>query len=415
VASRRTFGGTWWGRAWVEALEDSAQLDPNRLAKGRTYARQDRVGPLDIQPGFVTARVRGNHGRIYRTDVAVRPLAPSEWEQVADAIAATSGHAAALLDGELSPRIVADAAALDIRLLPGPGDLRPDCSCPDWAEPCKHAAAVCYLVADELDRDPFILFTLRGVGRHDLLAMVRERRSAAAGHPDGEGPGAGPASGHDALGVGGDEAWRDRPLDAPLDPVPEVVAATLAHLPTAPVAPPRWEAELPTGLGIRPRSVDALAADASVRAFEMLVDGSSSALRTPFPGDLARRAAHLDRRGADQLARELGWHPSRLAARVEAWELGGELGVLMLDDPDLWSRDQAALDAGRDALIDLGYSRRQVSLNYDSLRMRDNVWLAIGPDDRWYRFQERGKRHEMRLTAPPSSDIADLVDPPAAG
>ena len=406
MAPRRVFGTTWWGRAWVEALEDSASLDPSRLARGRSYARNGNVGPLDIQSGFVSARVQGKHGRYYRTDVAVKALAPAEWDQIADAIAAKAGHAAALLDGELHPRIVDDATALDIRLLPGPGDLRPDCSCPDWAEPCKHAAAVCYLVADELDRDPFLLFRLRGMGRSDLMAMIRSRRSSASDARPADEPGS------DALGVLAEDAWRDRPWDAPLAPVPEVVVAALGSLPPRPIAPPKWDVELPAGYPLDPRAVDAIAEDATHRAFEALVDGRSTSIRAPFPADLARRAARMDRRKADQLARELGWHPSVLAARVEAWELGGELGVLMLDEPDLWSTDQAALDAGRAALMELGYSRRQVSLNYDSLRMRDNVWLAIGPDQRWYRFQARGKRHEMHLTAEPSFDLVALVDPP---
>ena len=83
----------------------------------------------------------------------------------------------------------------------------------------------------------------------------------------------------------------------------------------------------------------------------------------------------------------------------------------MLAEPDAWSPDQAALDAGREALMGIGYSRRQVSLNYDSLRMRGNVWLALGPDGRWYRLHESGKRHEMRLDAPPADDITELVEP----
>ena len=409
MAPRRIFGRTWWGRTWVEALEDSAALDPSRLASGRTYANQGRVGSIEISPGFASARVTGKHGRYYRTDVGVKPLAPSEWDQVVDAIASVAGHAAALLDGELPPRVVADAAALDIALLPGPGHLRPDCSCPDWAEPCKHAAALCYLLADEIDRDPFVLLTLRGMRRSDLMELVRARRSELGGEAGDDEPRNGDP---EALGVDAAEVWRDRPLDAPLERLPEVVAHALAAVPPRPVSPPAWDASLPAELGISPTQIDRLAADAADRAFDMLTTDAPSQLRIGSDADLARRASTLDRLQADSLARAMGWHPSYLAARVEAWRLAGELGVLMLADSELWSTDQAALDAGRDALMGVGFSRRQVSLNYDSLRMRGNVWLALGPDGRWYRLHESGKRHEMRLDAAPSEDITDLVEPP---
>ena len=181
-------------------MERSASLDPSRLARGRTYARNGSVGELEIGLGYVAATVRGTHGRIYRTDIAVKPLAAQEWEQVADAIAAKAAHAAALLDGELDPGLIEDAEQVDVRLLPGSGDLRPDCSCPDWAEPCKHAAALCYLVANELDRDPFQLFLLRGIGRDDLLAMVRSRRSGGTVE-EPEPP--------ESAGVVASEAWAD--------------------------------------------------------------------------------------------------------------------------------------------------------------------------------------------------------------
>lgn len=179
MSRRAPFATSWWGRAWVDALERSAHLDPNRLARGRTYARQGAVLELEFGAGYVAGRVQGTHGRWYRADVAVRKLADAEWEQVADAIAARAAHAAALLEGELDPGIVDDLAELDVRLLPGPGDLRPDCTCPDWAEPCKHAAALCYLVAAELDRDPFVLFLLRGIDRGALTELLRVRRGRA--------------------------------------------------------------------------------------------------------------------------------------------------------------------------------------------------------------------------------------------
>ncbi|MEJ7585244.1 MAG: SWIM zinc finger family protein, partial [Acidimicrobiales bacterium] len=162
VLALKRFGATWWGKAWIKALEGRARLDPNRLPRGRTYARQSRVGELSVKPGEVTAGVSGSRPTPYIVRLGVRTLSETEWDALLDVIASRAGHAAALLDGELDPGVADDAAAAGADLLPGPGDLTTRCSCPDWAEPCKHAAAVCYLVADVLDADPFALLLLRG-------------------------------------------------------------------------------------------------------------------------------------------------------------------------------------------------------------------------------------------------------------
>src|ERR1019366_3863998 len=101
----------------------------------------------------------------YAVVVRVRPFSEPEWERIIESLSSQVGHLAALLDGEL---------------LPGAGEVQPRCSCPDWADPCKHSAAVIYLVADLLDEDPFQLFLLRGRGRDELLASLRAQRASAA-------------------------------------------------------------------------------------------------------------------------------------------------------------------------------------------------------------------------------------------
>ncbi len=201
----RQFGRTWWGRAWVDALENRARLDPNRLPRGRTYARQERVSTLRVDAGEVTAFVRGGRPGRYRVLVRVRTFDDDEWDRLVAAIAGRAGHAAALLDGELDPEVAVDARDAGVDLLPGPGDLRPRCSCPDWADPCKHAAAVCYLVADVLDDDPFALFHVRGRTREALLGRAPGpppgRRGGARGrgrlphHPGRRGRGGPPGRG----------------------------------------------------------------------------------------------------------------------------------------------------------------------------------------------------------------------------
>ena len=126
------------------------------------------------------------------------------------------------------------------------------------------------------------------------------------------------------------------------------------------------------------------------------------------PGMAAQGRGRLD--GSITLAEA----PSRQqAAALNAAldQVDGDV-VALLEDDDLWATDQTLLSAGRDSLVDLGYRRRSVALNYDSLRLAGNVWLALGPDRRWYRFDERGQRSELHLVAEPSTDVCDLVDPP---
>ena len=176
---RTTFGSTWWGRAWVEALEHRARLDPNRLPRGRSYARWNMVSRLAVDRGEVRAAVQGSRAQPYAVRVRVRQFGDDEWEQVFAAIASRAANAAALLDGELDPGVAEAAAAAGVDLLPGAGELQPRCSCPDWADPCKHSAAVCYLVADQLDADPFALFRLRGRDREQVMAGVRHQRAGA--------------------------------------------------------------------------------------------------------------------------------------------------------------------------------------------------------------------------------------------
>ena len=189
------FGQTWWGRAWLEALEQRARLDPDRLPRGRQYARSGAVGELTLAPGEARARVRGRKTEPYQVRIRVRQFADDEWDRVLEAIAACLGHAAALLDGELPPEIADDAAGTGLDLLPGGGEVGPRCDCPDDADPCKHSAAACYLIADALDADPFALFLLRGRTRDQVLAGIRARRRGPVGRRPGPAAEAGSAPG----------------------------------------------------------------------------------------------------------------------------------------------------------------------------------------------------------------------------
>ena len=124
------FGRTWWGRAWLEALEQRARLDPDRLPRGRDYARSGAVGDLTLAPGEARARVQGRKTEPYQVRIRVRRFTDDEWDRVLEAISARLGHAAALLDGELPPEIADDAAAVGLDLLPGGGELGPTLQLP---------------------------------------------------------------------------------------------------------------------------------------------------------------------------------------------------------------------------------------------------------------------------------------------
>lgn len=406
MVTRRDFGVTWWGQAWVSALENAGSGYDSRLPRGRTYARKGAVLDLEVLPGHISARVVGTTGELYRVDIAVRKLAPDEWEQVADAVAGRAAHLAALLDGELHPGVVDDAEAVEVRLLPSAADLRPDCSCPDWAEPCKHAAAVCYVVAAELDRDPFTLFLARGIGRDELISLVRSRRAASSGaelrDPDDETP----------AGVLAAEAWLGHHVDDPLAELPdELLVSRSAVLARGPGHHAAWDVDLPHNQGIDPRRIDDLAEDAVFRAWAMVVDGAPSGLLAAPRADLARRAAGaVSRSELSHLSDLAGISAARLQTWSEAWTIAGSAGVAAVADADGWSTDQEVLAHGRDQLVELGVPKRSIALNYDSLRMADNVWLVVGRDGRWYRLHGSGKHQDLRLVQAPSDDVRDLLE-----
>lgn len=134
--SRAPFAESWWGRAWLRALEESS-LDSGRLQRGRTYARGGAVGQVTVAPGNAAAPVQGSRRTPYRSTVRVEQLGDRQWDRLLDVIAERAANIAALLDGEMPAGLADDAAAAGVALLPGPGDLAPECSCPDWGYPCN--------------------------------------------------------------------------------------------------------------------------------------------------------------------------------------------------------------------------------------------------------------------------------------
>jgi uncharacterized Zn finger protein len=177
---RGAIGETWWSKRFVAAVEST--LAGGRLTRGRTYARQGQVIDLEIGPGQVDAQVQGSRKAPYRVRIAMPVASGAQWARIVDVLGAQAGYAARLLAGELPHEIEEVFVEAGVVLFPSPASrLATDCTCPDWANPCKHVAAVCYLVAEAFDSDPFLLLTFRGRAREGLLVELRARRGGGEG------------------------------------------------------------------------------------------------------------------------------------------------------------------------------------------------------------------------------------------
>ncbi|WMD05074.1 SWIM zinc finger family protein [Streptomyces sp. FXY-T5] len=380
------FAESWWGNAWVEALERGA-LDVKRLERGRGYAGQGHVDAITVTPGLVLAYVQGSRPRPYRVQVRLRTLDDTDWDRFLDAAADRPGHIAALLDKEM-PQSLAECG---VPLLPGPGDLEPHCSCPDRGHPCKHAAALCYQTARLLDADPFVLLLLRGRGERELLdALSRLSATRAARAAQGRGPAPLP-------GVRAAEVLASRalpPLPAPLPP------------PAHPEQPPAYPA---APGGPDPFALDQLATDAAARAQALLVSGRDPVGQLTFWQDAVRLAAARPGAGLtagtralySSLAAAAGRTPSELARAVAAWRQGGPEGLAVLEEP--WDPPAGRFDRARPLLLaaDLpAFRPRRNHLTHP----QGHVQLRLGRDGLWYAYESEPGRDDWWPRGTPDLD-----------
>ncbi|GAA4384301.1 SWIM zinc finger family protein [Agromyces bauzanensis] len=178
-SARGRIASTWWSTRFIEVLESTGM--GGRLSRGRNYARRGQVIALGLSAGQVTASVQGSRARPYRVRIGITAYGKAEWSRVEERLAADAWFAAQLLDGRMPPDIEQIFADAGLTLFPsGRGDLALDCSCPDWEVPCKHLAAVFYLLAERFDDDPFLILAWRGRDRDDLLAHLGTGADAAA-------------------------------------------------------------------------------------------------------------------------------------------------------------------------------------------------------------------------------------------
>ncbi|MDR7539960.1 MAG: SWIM zinc finger family protein [Armatimonadota bacterium] len=175
----KRFGATWWGQRWIEALEHLGYTYAARLRRGRSYARQGRVHDLDVEGGEIRALVTGSRPRPYQVTIRVAALADRVWEKAIEVMARRAAFAARLLTGQMPQEIDQAFRSAGGSLFPeSTRDLSTRCTCPDWANPCKHVAAVHYVLGEAFDRDPFLLFELRGRSREQVLDALRRHRAA---------------------------------------------------------------------------------------------------------------------------------------------------------------------------------------------------------------------------------------------
>ncbi|MBK3635498.1 SWIM zinc finger family protein [Streptomyces sp. MBT97] len=380
------FAGTWWGNAWVTALEEGA-LDLKRLARGRGYAERGNVDAITVTPGLVLAYVQGSRPRPYRVQVRLRTLGDADWERFLEAAVERPGHIAALLDKEM-PESLADCG---VPLLPGPGDLEPQCSCPDRGHPCKHAAALCYQTARLLDADPFVLLLLRGRGEREVLdALSRRNATRAARAAQEQDP-------EPLPGVRAAEALAARtlpPLPAPL-PVPPHPEQPPAY-PSAPDGPDSF-------------ALDHLATDAAARAHALLVTGHDEIGELDLWRDAVRLAASRPGSGLTvstralyaALAAAVGRAPSDLARAVAAWRQGGPEGLTVLEET--WDPPAGRFDRARPLLLaaDLpAFRPRRNHLTHP----RGHVQLRFGQDGLWYAYESEPGQDDWWPRGTPDPD-----------
>ncbi|WP_428843608.1 SWF or SNF family helicase [Streptomyces hirsutus] len=383
-ARGRGFAQTWWGRAWLMALEGTA-LDAQQLKAGRRLARAGAVGAVSVRPGRITAVVQDRDRTAHRADVLLQELSDEQWDRFLDLAVERAGHVAALLDREMPPHLVEDAELAGVELLPGLGDLEPECDCGAW-DHCGHTAALCYQVARLLDHDPFVLLLVRGRGERALLDALQSRggpSSASGKRPRPE-------------GVDAAEAFAAGGIRPALPGVPP--------LPAEPGVPPSLDTDEPPTAGVDPSALEFLAARTAVQAHRLLAEalreGHEQHPPAPEPTvawDAVRLAAGEPPRAVTaRLADGSGRGREGLAVAVRAWRQGGAAALTVLDEE--WTVDAEAL-ARAGAALESAWAESDEA-ERPVLRARANRWtldggriqLRLGRDGRWWPYRkERGR------------------------
>jgi uncharacterized Zn finger protein len=165
----RIIAKSFWGKSWCTNLERYSDFE-NRLPRGRTYVRNGSVLDLRIAKGEVAAMVAGSD--LYKVKATIAPVKAARWKAICRDCAGTIDSLVELLQGRLAKGVMDRVCREGDGLFPAPGEIKLSCSCPDWADMCKHVAAVLYGIGARLDQTPQLLFVLRGVDENELLASA---------------------------------------------------------------------------------------------------------------------------------------------------------------------------------------------------------------------------------------------------
>jgi len=337
TGARGRFARSWWGRAWLSAMEDTA-LDQRQLKQGRKYAAAGLVGPITVSPGRIAAVVDDVDGGPFRTELRLAELSEADWTRFFDRVASRAGHLAALLDRDMPHDLVEAADDAGVHLLPVIGDLDPECDCPGWELPCKHAAALSFQASWLLDADPFVLLLMRGKGEREIREELESRTAprddfaAAADRTPGE--------------------------------LPDLAGFRPAGAPSIPAAP-----------GVPAEAFALLTANASAQATALLAG-------EPWPGrrhDAVRLAAQFP-----SVAGRLGDGPGFRRA-VAAWTYGGRAGLEVLETP--WTPPKAVLAAARTALADVTDDEPVFDRNHCTV---GEVQVRLDREGRWHPYRLDG-------------------------
>ncbi|MFF7973718.1 hypothetical protein [Streptomyces sp. NPDC007905] len=387
----RARGQSWWGRAWVESMEEGwPEQEP--LKKGRAFARSGRLGPLTVAPGRVTAQWYSGEDEPYTVGFQLPELDDDQWDALWERTADRPAQTEAVLAGELPPDLLEAAEDARLGLLPGYGELEPDCDCDEPDHPCAHAVALGYQFSWLLDAEPQVLLLVRGrewgqaLEELKSVLLLRAMTDAADDTQDTE----------ETQHTEEDEEHPGGQATAAVGGIPAAAAYArpVARLPALPPLPEPPDPDAGSVTGIEADPLERLVADAAVRARELLAYALGAAGAPPRPldtwQDTVRIAAtHPDPRVLRRLRDSCG-RPDELDRAVEAWRFGGAAGLEVLEQS--WEPPQAdaarvrtSLSAGweDDELPELVVGGNRWTLTGRGLQLR------YGRDGRWYPYQER--------------------------
>ncbi|MET9887866.1 hypothetical protein ABZZ20_32950 [Streptomyces sp. NPDC006430] len=392
----RARGKSWWGGQFAQAVEDTwPEEDP--LKRGRALARSGRIGPITVSPGRIAARVHGAEDSPFTTELTLRVFEDEDWDALWEKTADRPAETEAVLAGELPPDLLEAAEDARLGLLPGYGDLEPDCDCDEPDHPCAHALALAYQFSWLLDEEEALLLFVRG---RDAEEAAEELKSvlmlrAMLSMDDAE-DADDTQDAEDADGAGAHDAKDATGRHQPGTPAAEAYARPAVPLPPLPPLPaaaaPVEEPEQVTGITADP--LERLVADAAVRARALLAYTHGLTDEPPRPldawQDTVRIAAtHPDPRVPERL-RAASDRPAELDRAAQAWRYGGAAGLRTLEEP--WdppaqetARARTALATAweADELPELEVSGNRWTLGGRGLQLRR------GRDGRWYPYRER--------------------------